>query len=87
MTDKSLHLERWWDIPAAFILMTAVMTSGTRLVVTNWTDHLSIVQTVVFFGDDRRFSFGIQSVLKPLGSHLRGLLRAVYYHLAVGKVP
>jgi transglutaminase-like putative cysteine protease len=41
---------RWWDFPAALLLMAALLTSGTRLVVTGWTVNLSIVQTQVFFG-------------------------------------
>jgi len=41
---------RWWDLPAALLLMAAIIISGTRLVATDWTAHLSIVQTIVFFG-------------------------------------
>lgn len=41
---------RWWDLPASLLLMAAIITSATRLVATDWTDHLSIVQTLVFFG-------------------------------------
>jgi hypothetical protein len=41
---------RWWDFPAALLLMAAILTAGTRLVATDWTRHLAIVQTLVFFG-------------------------------------
>lgn len=41
---------RWWDLPAAALLIVALVTAATRLVVTQWTDYLSIVQTLAFFG-------------------------------------
>ena len=47
---NSLRFTRWWDIPAALLLIAALLTSGTRLVATRWTTDLSIVQTLVFFG-------------------------------------
>ncbi len=49
MKTKYVSL-RWWDLPAAMLLMAAILISGTRLVATGWTAHLSIVQTIVFFG-------------------------------------
>src|SRR4030066_233934 len=44
------YSQRWWDFPATLLLMAAMLTSATRLVVTEWTADLSIVQTLVFFG-------------------------------------
>jgi len=41
---------RWWDFLAGTLLMAALLTAATRLVVTRWTDHLAITQTLVFFG-------------------------------------
>jgi transglutaminase-like putative cysteine protease len=41
---------RWWDVPAAVILLVALVTAATRLVATRWTDHLPIVQTIAFLG-------------------------------------
>ena len=41
---------RWWDLPAALLLMAALTTAATRLVATHWTRHLEIVQTLAFFG-------------------------------------
>jgi len=49
MKTKYVSL-RWRDLPAALLLMAAALISGTRLVATDWTAHLSIVQTIVFFG-------------------------------------
>lgn len=47
---KTSNETRWWDLPAASLLMVAMLTAATRLVVTKWTDYLSIIQTVVFLG-------------------------------------
>ncbi|MFM8319694.1 MAG: hypothetical protein ACKOC5_02170, partial [Chloroflexota bacterium] len=41
---------RWWDWPAALLLMTAILTAATRLAATDWTPELPVVQTVAFFG-------------------------------------
>ena len=41
---------RWWDLPAVTLLFAALITAATRLVATDWTNHLSIVQNLVFFG-------------------------------------
>jgi transglutaminase-like putative cysteine protease len=41
---------RWWDLPAAFILLVALYLTGLRLVATNWTEELGIVQTVIVIG-------------------------------------
>lgn len=49
MIKTELHPSRWWDFPAALLLMAAMLTAGTRLVATDWTAHLSLVQTLVFF--------------------------------------
>lgn len=42
--------KRWWDLPAAALLLAALETSATRLVSTRWTSDLSNVQTLAFFG-------------------------------------
>jgi len=41
---------RWWDIAVSFFLLAAMLTAASRLVATRWTLHLSMVQTVAFFG-------------------------------------
>lgn len=48
--NKSNSTIRWWDLPAAALLVVAIMTAATRLVVTGWTEHLSLVQTVALLG-------------------------------------
>ena len=47
---NGLRFVRWWDLPAALLLLAAILTAGTRLVATRWTTDLPIVQTLVFFG-------------------------------------
>ena len=42
-------LNRWWDLPAALILVVAVFLAAVRLNATNWTDELVMVQTVTLF--------------------------------------
>jgi transglutaminase-like putative cysteine protease len=41
---------RWWDWPAAILLLAAILTATTRLIATRWTEELPLVQTVAFLG-------------------------------------
>jgi transglutaminase-like putative cysteine protease len=41
---------RWWDPLSALLLICALLTAVTRLVVTRWTEELYIIQTLVFIG-------------------------------------
>lgn len=65
---------RWWDLPAAALLAVAILTAATRLVVTRWTDHLSLVQNVVVFGLLAGFALGA-SRFKP---RLAGIFAFLY---------
>lgn len=47
--DKENTL-RWWDLPAAIILIVALLTAATRLVVTDWTDYLYLAQNLALLG-------------------------------------
>jgi transglutaminase-like putative cysteine protease len=49
-TTKSVILERWWDPLSALLLICALLTAATRLVVTRWTGELYVVQTLVILG-------------------------------------
>lgn len=49
---------RWWDFSAAILLLAAVLTAATRLVSTQWTDNLSIVQTLALLGVLTGFALG-----------------------------
>ena len=39
---------RFWDLPAALLLIAALVTVAGRLVATKWIEHLSVVHTMVF---------------------------------------
>ena len=41
---------RWWDLPAALLLLAALLTAAIRLSATHWAEDLSIVQNVAFLG-------------------------------------
>ena len=47
---KSSPETRIWDILAAVLLVCAMLTAVTRLVVTKWTEELYVVQTLAFLG-------------------------------------
>lgn len=47
---KSSIYDRWWDIPAAFLLFIILTTAYSRLVATAWTDGLQITRTITYFG-------------------------------------
>jgi transglutaminase-like putative cysteine protease len=48
--QKSTPEIRTWDILAAVLLVCAILTAVTRLVVTKWTEELYVVQTLAFLG-------------------------------------
>jgi transglutaminase-like putative cysteine protease len=54
--------QRWWDFPASLLLLAALMTAALRLDATNWTDHLSLIQTLTLAGLLAGLALG-QSVL------------------------
>jgi transglutaminase-like putative cysteine protease len=55
---------RWWDLPAAFLLLAALLTAASRLVVTEWIDHLTMVRTLSFLGVLAGLALG-QSCFSP----------------------
>lgn len=65
---NSLRFLRWWDLPAALLLLAAILTAGTRLVTTEWTTNLSIVQTLVFFGTFAGLALGYSRFSPRLAS-------------------
>lgn len=42
--------DRWWDWPAAILLIVAILLSATRLTSTHWAEDLHAIQTVSFLG-------------------------------------
>jgi hypothetical protein len=55
---------RWWDGPAALLLLLTLLSASGRLVATNWTDHLLQTQTLVFLGALAGLALG-QSRFRP----------------------
>ena len=41
---------RWWDWPAAILLIAAIYVAATRLNATDWTKELDLIQTIAFVG-------------------------------------
>lgn len=50
---------RWWDWPAALLFLIAALTSAARLVVTEWTPILPVVQTITFLGVIAGLAIGV----------------------------
>ncbi len=59
MSNSRSNPIRWWDAASALLLMAAMLISASRLVATDWTGHLSIVQTLAFFGVIAGFLLGL----------------------------
>ena len=55
---------RWWDLPAALLLLASLITAATRLTATRWTEHLSLVQTLTLLGTILGLALG-QSRFSP----------------------
>ncbi len=62
---------RWWDIPAACLLLAALIVAASRLVATEWTNHLSMAHTLTFLGMLAGFALG-QSIFSPRTSVIFG---------------
>lgn len=76
---KTSSDSRWWDLPAASLLLVALLTASTRLVATNWTDHLTIVQNLTFFGVITGLALG-QS---RFSARLAGIFAVIYGLFAI----
>ena len=66
---------RWWDGPAVFLLLLALLTASGRLVATEWTDHLLQTQALVFLGALAGLALGQSRFRPPL---------ALFFALAYG---
>lgn len=42
--------ERWWDLPAAFLLFIILTIAFTRLIVTDWTSALPVTRVITYLG-------------------------------------
>ncbi len=77
MENKSAT--RWWDLPAASLIVVALLTASTRLVATQWTRNLNVVQNLALFGVIAGLALG-QS---RFSSRLAGFLALIYGAFAV----
>lgn len=49
--NKSYSIpQRWWDLPAVFILLIILTTAFTRLVTTDWTPGLIVTRYITYLG-------------------------------------
>ncbi len=44
------YVDRWWNIPAALLLLAAITTAASRLSTTEWTENLDMVVVLAIFG-------------------------------------
>lgn len=58
MEHKPETLVRWWDLSAAALLGIAMLTAASRLVATQWTNHLELAQTITLLGLIAGFTLG-----------------------------
>src|SRR3989304_2873983 len=72
--------ERWWDWPAALLLLAALLTAATRLNAPEWAGHLNRVRTVTFRGALAGLALG-QSRFSP---SVARLFAFVYGLFAIG---
>ncbi len=77
MFEKKEAIQRWWDFPAAILLLAALVTTASRLVATRWTEDLAIVQTLVFFGVLAGIALG-KSIFSPQTAFSIGFVYGAY---------
>jgi transglutaminase-like putative cysteine protease len=73
-----MRSRRWWDAPAALLLLIALLTGAGRLIATEWVDHLNLVQTLAFLGVAAGLALG-QSMFPPALAFAFGLLYGLFF--------
>ncbi len=68
---------RWWDAPAALLLLAALFITVGRLIVTSWTDHLDLVQVLALLGAISGLALG-QSAFSSRRVTIFALLYGLY---------
>ncbi|MDQ3007895.1 MAG: hypothetical protein M3R47_21255, partial [Chloroflexota bacterium] len=64
--EKSVTRSRWWDWPAIFLLFALLQIVTARLVATEWTEYLALVQLATSMGLAIGLTLGYsQFQLKP----------------------
>ena len=56
--------DRWWDLPAAFLLLILLTTAFTRLIVTEWTSGLIVTRYIAYLAAVAGLALG-QSRFSP----------------------
>ena len=44
------NVDRWWDTFAVGLLLAGLIVVAQRLIVTQWTEHLGLVRTLILLG-------------------------------------
>ncbi len=69
---------RWWDLPAALILLIILTTAFTRLMATEWTDHLIITRSIAYLGMIAGLALGY-SLFRPRWAIFFALLYGAFF--------
>ena len=77
LADTIQGRSRWWDIPAAILLLVAMFTAASRLEATQWSKGLSIVPYVAIFGTIAGIALG-QSRFSAKIAGLFGFIYGLY---------
>jgi transglutaminase-like putative cysteine protease len=75
--ERRQPINRWWDLPAAFLFIAILTVAFTRLVVTEWTQDLEISRFLAFLGLAAGLALGY-SRFSPLIATLFGVAYGVY---------
>lgn len=68
---------RWGDWPAAVYLLAALSAAAVRVIATDWTEHLLLLQTLAFWGGVLGLLLG-QSRFSPFSCSLLGLAYGLF---------
>jgi hypothetical protein len=75
LSEKSSRL---WDWPAALFLLAAMLTASRRLVATDWTDDLEMLQTLTLLGTISGLALGYSRFSKRTSFNF-GLVYGVFF--------
>ncbi|GAB4577877.1 MAG: transglutaminaseTgpA domain-containing protein [Anaerolineales bacterium] len=75
MKSQTSQTARWWDLSAAVILIIANFLAAMRLIATDWTDELGIIQIISLAG----VALGL-----ALGQSRFHRLQAIWYAIGLG---
>ena len=68
--DNPLKPNRWWDLPAAFLLLSTILIAAMRLEATKWADNLSLIPVLVIFGVIIGLAIGQSCFPKPAAAFI-----------------